>query len=181
MRLVLFSLLAILSASAAGEIYRYTDADGNTVFTDRPPAGKASPVELPPANTVELRVPEPEVRAQAAPAQKQQQAQLPYRVLRIAGLPQGEALRANSGAFTVSAQLDPPLREGHLLRFLLDGEPVAGASSATILELQNVSRGPHSLQLEILAGERVVQRSAIEQFSVQRVSVSPAQRPRPAP
>lgn len=180
MRIILFSLLAVLSTSAAAEIYRYTDAKGNTVFTDRPPPGKATPVDLPPANTVKMNVPAPAAREETKPAE-QQESQLPYRVLRIAGLPEGEALRANSGAFTVSAQLDPPLREGHLLRFLLDGEPVAGASSATILELQNVSRGPHSLQLEILAGERVVQRSAIEQFSVQRVSVSPAQRSRPAP
>jgi len=180
MRILLISLLAILSTAAAAEIYRYTDANGNTVFTDRPPPGNATPVDLPPANTVEMKMPEPAVRAQAEPA-KQLESQLPYRVLRIAGLPDGEALRANSGAFTVSAQLDPILREGHLLRFLLDGEPAAGASSATIVELQNVSRGPHSLQLEVLDGERVIQRSATEHFTVQRVSVSPAQRSRPAP
>lgn len=173
MRILLFSLLAILSASATAEIYRYTDAKGNTVFTDRPPPGKAAPVELPPANTVEMKVPEPAAREEAKPP-AQQGSELPYRVLRLDGVPEGGVLRANSGSFTVSAQLDPPLHPGHLLRFRLDGEPVAGASTETTLTLQNVDRGAHSLQLEILNGERVIQRSATEHFTVQRVRAARA-------
>lgn len=181
MRIILFSLLALLSTAAAAEIYRYTDANGNTVFTDRPPPGNATPVDLPPANTVQMKVPEPAVPVEPATTEQPESAQ-PYRVLRLDGLPEGGVLRANSGSFTVSAQLDPPLRRGHLLHFLFDGEPAAGASTATTLTLQNVDRGAHSLQLEILSGERVVQRSATEHFTVQRVHVgSPALRARPTP
>ncbi|HCA63132.1 MAG TPA: DUF4124 domain-containing protein, partial [Pseudomonas sp.] len=37
MRSALFSLLFILSVPAFAEIYKYTDAQGNTVFTNQPP------------------------------------------------------------------------------------------------------------------------------------------------
>lgn len=181
MRIILLSLLSILSTAATAEIYRYTDANGNTVFTDRPPPGNAAPVDLPPANTVEMRVPTPAARVEAKTAELPD-SPLPYRVLRIDGLPEDGEIRANSGSFTVSALLDPPLRRGHLLRFLLDGEPAADASVAITATLQNVDRGPHTVQLEVLSGERVIQRSAIEQFTVQRVHLgSPALRNRPAP
>jgi hypothetical protein len=179
MRIVLFGLLALLSTAALAEIYRYTDANGNTVFTDRPPAGDAAPIELPPANTVEMKVPEiiaPE------PTAEPREPRAPYRLLSIGGIPDGEALRANAGIITLTAHLDPPLRRGHQLRFLFDGEPAAGASTATAVQLQDVSRGEHSVQLEVLGNGRVIQRSAIERFTVQRVHLgSPALRNRPAP
>ncbi len=44
MRSALFSLLFILSVPAFAEIYKYTDAQGNTVFTNQPPEeGKLIP------------------------------------------------------------------------------------------------------------------------------------------
>ena len=44
------------------------------------------------------------------------------------------------------------------------------------LQLNNVDRGTHLLEVEVLSGEQVVQRSA-EQFTVQRVNTSsPARR-----
>lgn len=179
MRIFLFSLLALLSIGAMAEIYRYTDANGKTVFTDRPPPGNATPVDLPPANTVEMTLPEPTQRTEkSAPGEPR----APYRVLSVGGIPDGEALRANAGVITLTAQIDPPLRRGHLLRFLFNGEPAAGASTATLLQLRDVDRGEHSVQLEVLSGERVIQRSATEHFTVQRVHLgSPALRNRPAP
>ena len=179
MRIILFSLLALLSTASAAEIYRYTDANGNTVFTDRPPPGNATPVDLPPANTVEMKVPEPAPRAEESePGERR----APYRLLSVGGIPDGEALRANAGVITLTAQLDPPLRRGHLLRFLFDGEPASGASTATTVQLRDVARGEHSVQLEVISGERVIQRSATEHFTVQRVHLgSPALRNRPAP
>ncbi|MHB1371742.1 MAG: DUF4124 domain-containing protein, partial [Pseudomonadaceae bacterium] len=42
MRHALFGLLLILSAPAIAEIYTYTDAQGNTVYTNQPPEGVAA-------------------------------------------------------------------------------------------------------------------------------------------
>lgn len=184
MRSALFSLLFILSIPAFAEIYKYTDASGNTVFTNQPPEGvQADTVELPPANTVNIRTPEP-----PPPMPDHQQAQqAPYQTLILSGIPDAEALRANNGTFVVSALLEPSLQPGHTLRFLLDGIPQAVASPATSLQLNNIDRGDHRLQVEVLSGERVIQRSEAVPFTVQRVNTSspalrpPPPKPKPAP
>ncbi|WP_278414071.1 DUF4124 domain-containing protein [Stutzerimonas kunmingensis] len=177
MRSALFSLLFILSLPAFAEIYKYTDAQGNTVFTNQPPEGvQADTVDLPPANTVNIRTPEP-----PPPLPDSQQTQsAPYQSLMLSGIPDEEALRANNGTFVVSALLEPPLRPGHSLRFVLDGIPQAAASVATSLQLNNVERGEHRLHIEVMSGEQVIQRSQPELFTVQRVNTSsPALRPKP--
>lgn len=175
MRIALFSLLVLVMAPALAEIYKYTDDKGNTVFTNQPPEGVvADTVDLPPANTVNIRTPEP-----PPPLEQEQDAergQPPYRSLSIGGVPDEQALRANNGTFVVNARLDPPLKQGHQLRFLLDGIPQAAPSRNTSLQLNNVDRGTHLLEVEVLDGEQVLQRSA-EQFTVQRVHTSsPARR-----
>ena len=175
MRIALFSLLLLVAASAHAEIYKYTDDKGNTVFTNQPPEGVAADtVDLPPANTVNIRTPEP-----PPPLEQEtdrQGSEQPYRSLSIGGVPDEQALRANNGTFVVNAQLDPPLKQGHQVRFLLDGIPQAAPSSNMSLQLNNVDRGTHLLEVEVLSGEQVVQRSA-EQFTVQRVNTSsPARR-----
>ncbi len=179
MRIALLSLLILATAPALAQIYKYTDDKGNTVFTNKPPEGVAADtVDLPPANTVNIRTPAPP--PPLASDQDGDQPQ-PYRSLTIGGIPDEQALRANNGTFTVSAQLDPPLYRGHRVRFLLDGIPQAAPSSNTSLLLHNIDRGTHLLEVEVLNGDQVVQRSA-EEFTVQRVNTSsPALRPAPAP
>ncbi|MHB0765957.1 DUF4124 domain-containing protein [Stutzerimonas sp. NM35] len=174
MRTALFSLLLILSVPALAQIYKYTDDKGNTVFTNQPPDGVvADEVKLPPANTVHIKTPEP---PPPLADDRQDEQRQPYRILAIGGIPDDEALRANNGTFTVTAHLDPALQQGHQLRFLLDGIPQAPASRSTSLQLNNIDRGTHQLEIEVLAGEQVLQRTA-ETFTVQRVHTSsPAHR-----
>ena len=51
MRLLLAGLLLTLSLPAAAQIYSYTDANGNTVYTDEPaPGSNAQSIDLPPTN-----------------------------------------------------------------------------------------------------------------------------------
>lgn len=176
MRIALFSLLVALMAPAMAQIYKYTDDRGNTVFTNQPPEGVAADaVDLPPANTVEMKTPElpPPLPDEQADSGQQQ----PYRSLSIGGIPDEQALRANNGTFVVNAQLDPPLRQGHRVRFLLNGEPQGEPShGVTTLQLNNVDRGTHILEVEVLDGDQVIQR-AREQFTVQRIHTSsPARR-----
>lgn len=178
MRIALFSLLVLLTAPAVAQIYKYTDDKGNTVFTNQPPEGvTAETIDLPPANTVDIKVPDaPPPLPEEQNGTDRQQA---YRSLSIGGIPDEQALRANNGTFVVNAQLDPPLRRNHRIRFLLDGEPQGEPSSNTSLQLTNVDRGTHVIEAEVLSGGQVIQR-AQEQFTVQRVNTSsPALRPKP--
>jgi hypothetical protein len=176
MRLLTACLLCALALPAVAQIYKYTDANGNTVFTNQPPEGQAAEtVELPPTNTVQAQPVE-----SAAPTDAPAASAQPYGVLALTDLPSEEALRANNGTFSVGVQIDPRLQPGHSLRLLLDGQPYGQPSNVPRLQLVNVDRGEHSLAVEVLSGGQSLQRSASVTFTVQRVNTnSPALRPPP--
>ncbi|WP_028238273.1 DUF4124 domain-containing protein [Stutzerimonas azotifigens] len=172
-------LLCVLSLPALAQIYQYNDENGNPVFTNQPPEGiDVKEVELPPANSVNLAPVDIET---APPMVDASQAGQPYQVLAIGGIPDEEALRANGGSFTVQAVIEPRLQPTHRVRFILDGTPIM-TSTATSVQLNDVARGEHRLQVQILSGQQVVQSSPVETFTVQRVHTSsPALRPAPRP
>ncbi|MDH4584270.1 DUF4124 domain-containing protein [Pseudomonas sp. BN415] len=177
MRLIISCLLLAATLPAAAQIYKYTDANGNTVFTNQPPDGAASEkVELPPTNAVQIQPP-------SQPTDSGASADQPaiYQVVELTDLPDEEALRANNGTFSVGVRLEPRLQPGHRLRLRLDGQPYGQPTNVPRLQLMNVDRGDHSLAVDVLSGTNVVQSSAPVTFTVQRVNTSsPALRP-PAP
>ncbi|HBX54391.1 DUF4124 domain-containing protein [Pseudomonas sp. UBA2684] len=178
MRRMLTCLLLTLALPASAQIYKYTDANGNTVFTNQPPDGAATQsVELPKTNTVQMQAPSVPV----APSELATPA-APYRLLQLTGIPDDEALRANNGTFSVGVQLEPRLAAGHRLRLLLDGKPYGQPSNVPRLQLTSIDRGEHSLAVEVLSGDQSIQQSATTIFTVQRVNTSsPALRPPPTP
>lgn len=177
MRPLLICLLLGLAMPAGAQIYKYTDAQGNTVFTDNPPKGQAAEsVELPPTNSVEMQAPSPPAEDSSPSAT----TAAPYTTLQLTDVPTDEAMRANNGTFSVGVQIEPRLGGAHRLRLLLDGQPHGQASNVPRLQLNNVERGEHSLAVEVLNGEQSIQQSATVTFSIQRVNTkSPALRPKP--
>lgn len=114
------------------------------------------------------------------------QSEAPYAELSLTGIPDDEAMRANNGTFIVGVNIQPRLQPGHRLRLILDGEPYGQPSNVPSLQLTNLDRGEHALAVAVMAGDRIIQQSATETFTVQRISVnSPARQtpppPRPAP
>ncbi len=155
----------LIALPVTAQIYRYTDASGNTAYSNQPPDGvKSQTVELPPLNSVERQPP-------IAPEQPARQADqnAVYSVLELTGLPSDEALRANNGTFTVGVQVQPRLQGSHRFRLLLDGQPYGQPSNVPRLQLVNIDRGEHNLAVQVLAGENVVQQSPTVTFTVQRV------------
>ena len=101
MRIALFSLLLVLTIPAQAQIYKYTDEKGNTVFTNQPPEGVAAEtVDLPPANTVDIKVPDAPPPLTEEQAGDRQQA---YRSLSIGGIiKHGKALNGFTNPSTNS-------------------------------------------------------------------------------
>jgi len=157
-------LLLVIALPVAAQIYKYTDANGHTVYSDHSPDGvQAQPVDLPPLNRVEPQAPsapEPDNREPARNA---------YDILELAGLPTEEALRANNGTFTVNVLIKPRLQAPHQLRLVLDDEPYGQPSNVPILQLVNVDRGEHRLAVQVIDGQTIVQQSPPVAFTVQRV------------
>ncbi len=65
--------------------------------------------------------------------------------------------------------MEPRLQRQHLLRLVLDGAPYGQPSNVPRLQLVNIDRGDHTLGVQVLVGEQVVQQSPIVPFTVQRV------------
>ena len=159
-------MLLLIALPAAAQIYKYTDAAGNTAYSNQPPDGvQAQPVDLPPLNSVERQAPP----APAAEASNRQQPLSAYEVLELTNLPTTEALRANNGTFTVNVQIKPRLQGSHLFRLLLDDQPYGQPSNVPILQLVNIDRGEHSLAVQVIDGESIIQQSPTITFTVQRV------------
>ncbi|WP_248798091.1 DUF4124 domain-containing protein [Pseudomonas sp. MWU13-2105] len=170
----LLLLLVAVALPAAAQIYKYTDANGNTAYSNQPPDGTAAQtVELPPLNSVGLQqsntlpIPTPAtpVPATTTPAN----TGAIYSTLELTDIPTQEALRANNGTFTVGVKMEPRLQRQHLLRLMLDGAPYGQPSNVPRLQLVNIDRGDHTLGVQVLAGEQVVQQSPLVPFTVQRV------------
>ena len=173
MRRSLFCLLLLIALPAAAQIYKYTDSNGNTAFTNQPPDGiKAEVIELPPLNSVER--PKPSSPVQSPPSESRPSASRPeaaYQVLELTDLPAGEALRANNGTFTVGVMIQPCLAPGHQLQLLVDGNPYGQPGNVPRLQVVNLDRGEHSFAVIVLDQQGIVQQSPTVTLTVQRVHV----------
>ncbi|ARA83970.1 DUF4124 domain-containing protein [Pseudomonas ficuserectae] len=175
MRQSLICLLLLISLPALAQIYKYTDANGNTAFSNQPPNGtKTEVVELPPLNSIEKQTPaRPVVNSapQPAPAQPQPQSQLQtaYDVLELTDLPTDEALRANNGTFIIGVKIQPRLQPTHSLQLLLDGNLYGQPSNLPRFQVVNIDRGEHSFAVVVKDGERIIQQSETITLTIQRV------------
>ena len=173
MRRSLACLLLLIALPAAAQIYKYTDANGNTAFSNQPPDGiKAQVVELPPLNSVDTqKLPGTAAPAPAHNSSAPAQPQAAYPTLELIDLPQDEALRANNGTFPVGVAIQPRLRSGHLLQLLVDGELYGQPGNVPRLQVVNIDRGEHSFAVVVLDKGRVIQQSPTITLTVQRVHV----------
>jgi hypothetical protein len=179
MRPLLACLLLALSLPAAAQIYSYTDANGNRVFTNEPPQGSdAQAVQLNPTNTISGQP--SSTNNNATPNDNGMNA--PFSQLQLTGLPSDEAMRANNGTFSVGVDSTPPLGANQQLQLILDGQAYGQPSSNPPLPLNNIPRGEHTLAVQVLSGGQSIQQSSPVNFTVQRVNTqSPALRPKPTP
>jgi hypothetical protein len=172
MRRSLACLLLLISLPVAAQIYKYTDANGNTAYSNQPPDGiKAETVELPPLNSIEPAAPRPG-SVQSAPAAQAEPPQAAYGTLELTDLPTDEALRANNGTFTVGVRIEPRLRSGHLMQLLVDGNPYGQPSNIPRFQVINIDRGEHSFAVAVQDAQGILQQSPTITLTVQRVHVN---------
>ncbi|SDJ90375.1 protein of unknown function [Ferrimonas sediminum] len=140
-------LLLLISNLAHGTVYRWVDANGVVHYSDTAPAhARADRLTPSPGSQITIR------SMTLAPASNTQtdDAAPQYQLTLLA--PAADAtLRDNHGRITVKAAIAPVLAKDHQLVLLIDGQaqPMAGKT----LTLDNVDRGSHQLQLQIIDGQ----------------------------
>lgn len=183
MRLVFAALLLAVALPVTAQIYQYTDDKGNRVYTDQPPLGvDATSIDLRSTNSLPPPTSNKSATSSSTDDLNAAGQTAPYSLLQLSGLPDDEALRANNGTFAVQVEITPKLASQHRLQLLVNGQAYGAASTSTTLQVVNLDRGEHTLAVQVVANEQIVQSSAEHTLTVQRVHTSsPALRPRPTP
>ena len=168
--LVLLGLL-VMPFVAADEAYVWTDDDGVVHYSDRPVPG-ARRIELTDPNASEPLVTRPDEATQpdTEDAQADDTATVRYESFEIVSPGAEETLWNIEGVLNVSMALSPPLQPGHQVRVYFDGNPQI--VSGTSVQLQEVWRGVHNVQAEVLdeTGKMLI-RSRTNRFYVQQTTV----------
>lgn len=171
-RLIVLSA-CLLGALAQAQVYKWVDEDGVVHFSDQPRAG-AEEINLP-ARPAPRAQPGPRAPATAdtdaaADEPPVEEPDPGYQSLVVANPGAEETLWNIGGTLNVTLALEPALKPGHQVRIYFDG--ALRTVSGTSFQLQEVYRGMHNIQAEIVdaAGELQI-RSANHRFYVQQTSV----------
>lgn len=160
--------LTAMSTQAATTVYKVKNPDGSISYSDQPqdnaemmqvepvPTVPAVPVNLAPANS-------PEEDTSTAQA---------YRNFAIVAPGNNEAFHSPQGTVEIRVALDPTLQDGHMLEYWLDGK-LHQSSQAHALQLTNVDRGTHTVQVKIVDTSGVVLENRSSSFTVHRPIARP--------
>jgi hypothetical protein len=170
MRIHLFITVLSLGAAglAAAQAYKWVDEDGVVHYSDRPQPG-AEVLELP-RQRPPSSVPAPRSAPPPAAAETPEEPSPGYDSLEISNPGPEVTLWNIEGTLNVTLNLQPALKPGHQVRAHFDGEP--RSVSGTSFQIEEVYRGVHNLQIEILdeTGKMLI-RSRTNRFYVQQTSV----------
>ena len=173
-------VVALFLATGAGAApYKWVDKDGNVHYSDKPPPGaKLEPVELKPLTEVESQpVPQSDSSSAPAPAPAADAAAASgnYNELRITSPVDQSTLRDPSASVAIGVTVDPPLSNGDVLEFTLDGKVVESP-------IESLDRGTHHIGARVLSangGERIAARTIT--IYVHQTVVKEVTPPKPKP
>jgi len=143
-RVILFITLC-LCATAQAEIYRYQDANGHTVYTDKPHTG-AKKLKLRPLPSYEI---DKNARQNNnAPVEKA--APRPqYESVSITHPKANQTLWSAAGEVTVDVEVAPKLMNGDKVHLWVNGK-LEQQSSSTTFKLTGLNRGAYRLQVKVV-------------------------------
>lgn len=161
--------LGLLGAAGlpAAEVYRWTDEDGIVHYSDQPHPG-AEKIYLAEPNTSRALSAARKRNDETEPADSPEFVK--YESIAVTAPVAEETLWNIEGVLTVTLSVSPALQPGHQVRLYFDGTPqmLAGTS----VQLQEVWRGSHNLQAEIIdATGKLMIRSQPIRFYVQQSTV----------
>ncbi|MCP5091927.1 MAG: DUF4124 domain-containing protein [Gammaproteobacteria bacterium] len=167
-------LVGLLMANAAfADAYVWTDEDGVVHYSDKPHPG-AKRVDLGESKTSSRSAASRQSTASTTTPTEEpdvdEAGPFRYESLEVAAPAPEETLWNIAGELSVSLALSPALKPGHTVRVYFDG--VARTVPGTRFQLQEVYRGVHNLQAEVLdeTGQLMI-RSLPNRFYVQQSTV----------
>lgn len=177
LKFLLGALLLCAAQMTTAAIYTYIDADGERVFTDKPPKNqRTETIDIAPPNQIAPPAIKPPPVYQTEP----EALAVQYQVLRIL-VPEPDAtIRANDRQLIVTVNSEPSLLEGHQYRLILDGKYATEPSRSPVFPLTDIDRGTHQLAVEIINQHgAVLERTPSQPFHLRQITLSDKRRVRP--
>lgn len=144
--LLFIAFFFINNAQASGtNVYKNTNKQGEVEFTDKP-SSHSKKIHVSPMNTFDSD-------AQPKPtATKKVKPNKPLYSNFVINSPANDSpVRANAGNITIIVGFEPPLKTGHSIKVVLDGNSETSVTGkSTNIFMRNVNRGTHSVQAFIL-------------------------------
>ena len=163
--LLLLSLTLCFGVWAQDRVYKRVNPDGSVEYSDQPIEG-ADVMKVPKGST--FTMPEAPTSSTKPAEKKPEEPKVEYESLEITRPMNDEAIRSNEGKVTALARSVPGLDANHRFRWNMDGAPVQQVN-APELRLNNVNRGTHTLQVQIVdADGKVVMSSETITFHLLR-------------
>jgi hypothetical protein len=144
--LVIISLALCFGVWAQDRVYKRVNPDGSVEYSDQPLQG-AEVMKVPKGST--FTMPETATSTAAPADSTPEDTGVTYDSLEITEPANDKAIRSNEGKVTALARVTPELASNHRFRWSLDGEIVQDVNSPE-LRLNNIDRGSHTLQAEII-------------------------------
>jgi len=163
-------LLGLLTAAAAvADTWMWTDDEGVVHYSDRPYPG-AERITIDEPNTSQAPAQRSNNAATDTTGTTETSATTRYASFEVSSPGAEETLWNIEGALNVSLVLNPGLQPGHQVRVYFDGNPQM--VSGTSFRLEEVYRGVHNLQAEVLdeTGKMMI-RTRTNRFYVQQSTV----------
>lgn len=168
--LLAITILALsFSGMTQAAIYKTTDAQGNTVYTDAP-SKNAQVIDLPPLSIVPSLTPDQIAQATA----KNTPSAAPTNYQLTFGQPIADEVVRKPEPIMVSVAIRPNLANGDNLTLLLDGVVIANGNSA-VVSTESLERGAHNVSARITNALGKIVSEASTTVYVQQTTVnSPA-------
>ena len=175
--LILVGLALCVGVLAQDRVYKRVNPDGSVEYSDQPTQG-AEVMKVPKGSTFTMPA---TPSSTAAPADSTaEEASASYDSLEITQPMNDKTIRSNEGKLTALARVTPELDSNHRFRWNMDGDIVPDVNSPE-LRLNNINRGSHTLQAEIVdADGKVIISSETITFHLMRYRI-PTPPPAPKP
>ncbi|MGB1540710.1 MAG: DUF4124 domain-containing protein [Cycloclasticus sp.] len=134
-----------LAGAVQADIYKYTNKQGKTSYSDTPVTG-AEKVFVPPVMTYEAPVQTIEKDKAVQPKDEAEapSENVPYSTLDIISPIDRGTVRNNQGTVNVTYDLQPALQKGDVVELLIDGVKQLN------FDVQGLAPGEHTLQIQVV-------------------------------
>jgi hypothetical protein len=157
-------LMTAVSPAGAKDIYKFVDANGQVIYTDRPPTPDSKPISLRELSVVEApsyaqsRRESPDQATDDQPTMNE--LRFMYRDFKLVSPAPEQNFWGTGQVATIAWDAGAPLQQGMSVVYFVNGEAVSDPTTASTFNTEPMDRGEHTARVDLLGPDEQVIASA---------------------